>query len=314
MKKTSLSLALIAALALTACSNSGGSSSQPPFDTLPENSTSMPVYSDDYHEASICFGKGVWESADRLFTFYDDTSGNVIDKSTQTGVGFEYGPDSNGLVFHLGTDANNTYTTAEAVNEQMVLLTWEDGTSETLCYLTGRDFFGLRAGVWKSAENTYTFYNEISGNVINNETETGLAFSFEPSENGLMFHLGSAEDNSPAIVSIIDENTVELTWPDGSYETLTYSPVTDFGGFKPGTWSSDSETYVFGSDGTGTLCPNGSTETIEISYAVCDNLIIFDSAELPAATTGALISADDNTVIIRFINNNVEILSYSGEE
>lgn len=321
MKKSSLALVLTAALLLSACSGNNGSTQGADIDTLPDNSTSKPVYNDESSddeqntipEPSICFGKGVWESTDRIFTFYDDTSGNVIEKASQTGVGFEYEPDSNGLVFHLGSADSNTYTGAEAVDEHTVILTWEDGTAETLRYLTGREFCGLRAGVWKSDTNTYTFYNESSGSVVDNEYGMGVPFEFEPDNGGLLFHLGNASDDSPATVNAIDENTVELTWLDGTSETLTYAPVTDFDGFKAGTWASESETFVFNDDHTGTLRQNDSTETMPVSYVVSDDLLIMDSTALPAAIACALISADDYTVVIRFSNLDFEILNYVGE-
>lgn len=337
MKKTSLAFALTAVLLLSACSGNGGTQSQD-FATLPDNSTSMPVYDEDSDpadsasdsetgsagensdsttdvttaEPAITFGKGVWESVDRIFTFYDDKSGNVLEKNTMTGVAFDYESDSNGLVFHLGSADTNVYTTAVAENENTILLTWEDGTAETLRYISGREFSGLRAGTWKSDSNTYTFYSETDGNMVSNAAGMGVGFTFDRTENGLMFHLGDASDNTPAATEVIDDNTVTLTWEDGSAETLTYVPVSGFTGFTAGQWTTGDAVYTFNADKTGTESLPDNSASISFSYGVFDDIIIFETYEPSTLIAAVIVSVSDDTVVLRTSNSGISYFTYIG--
>ncbi len=237
MKKTSLAAMLAAALLLTACGAPADTTSSEV--SSPETSSDIPSDASEQspepapETADISFTAGLWESENAYFTFYDGNSGNVIYKDTEMGVGFEYEVDGANVTFHMGAVDDNTPATAEQTSSGDILLTWEDGSTDTLTFVPDKtvddflsdsgSFAGFAEGEWVSDANTYTFYDEKSGNVVGNESGTGVGFEYEIDGSTVTFHMGAVDNNTPATAEQTDENTVVLTWEDGRVETLTFS-------------------------------------------------------------------------------------------
>ena len=126
------------------------------------------------------------------------------------------------------------------------------GTAES----TGDAFF--KPGIWQCSEYYfYEFYADGTGGIVKDfDCYMGQPFRYEVTDSdsgALMFHIFSADDQSPAAAKIISDTEIELTWDFGRTDTLTYLPGktmdeldAEFKNyFKPGTWSCNNESYYF---------------------------------------------------------------------
>lgn len=73
-----------------------------------------------------------WTSADRTFEFNTDGSGSITDNGAETSVPISY--EINGTEFTLktGSEDNVEKATAEAKDDNTIVLKWSDGKEETL--------------------------------------------------------------------------------------------------------------------------------------------------------------------------------------
>lgn len=74
----------------------------------------------------------------------------------------------------------------------------------------------------------YFFYKEgWAGSTANLEYGIGVAFSYEPGEDGsVVFHMGAVDISSSCTVEVTDAEHITLLWEDGSREDLAYvSPL-----------------------------------------------------------------------------------------
>ena len=116
----------------------------------------------------------------------------------------------------------------------------------------------FKPGVWQCSEYYfYEFYADgKGGSAMDFDSYLGQPFEYEvtdPDSGAVMFHMFSADDQSPATAKIISDTEIELTWDFGRTDTLTYLPgktmddiEAEFKNyFKPGTWNCDNESYYF---------------------------------------------------------------------
>lgn len=88
-------------------------------------------------------------------------------------------------------------------------------------------FGGFRTGKWKcendgSVKYYYFDGDGKSGRFLDPETNMGLGFEYELDGENAVFHMGAADDVSPAVIKQIDDNCVEINWENGETELLTY--------------------------------------------------------------------------------------------
>ena len=144
------------------------------------------------------------------------------------------------------------------------------GTAES----TGDAFF--KPGIWQCSEYYfYEFYADGTGGIVMDfDCYMGQPFRYEVTDSdsgALMFHIFSADDQSPAAAKIISDTEIELTWDFGRTDTLTYLPgktmddlEAEFKNyFKPGTWRGETQYLFFDEDGE-----SGSTRSFDMGIGV----------------------------------------------
>lgn len=68
----------------------------------------------------------------------------------------------------------------------------------------------------------YYFFDAYSGSTVSMENGTGVAFTYEMNGETVTFHMGSADDSTPATVLQSGDAVIELKWEDGRTETLHF--------------------------------------------------------------------------------------------
>ncbi|MGN0596095.1 MAG: hypothetical protein ACI4J1_02035 [Ruminiclostridium sp.] len=149
----------------------------------------------------------------------------------------------------------------------------EEETTAEICETaeSNGDIF-FKPGVWQCSEYYfYEFYADGKGGcAMDFDCNLGQPFEYEvtDSDSGtLMFHIFSADDQSPATAKIISDTEIELTWDFGRTDTLTYLPEKTMDDlekefknyFKPGTWRGETQYLFFDEDGE-----SGSTRSFDI--------------------------------------------------
>lgn len=81
----------------------------------------------------------------------------------------------------------------------------------------------FRPGTWQG-EGLYYFFHEdgSAGSTASMENGTGVAFTYELDGETVTFHMGSADDSTPATLVQAGDAEIELNWADGRTETLSY--------------------------------------------------------------------------------------------
>lgn len=111
-------------------------------------------------------------------------------------------------------------------------------------------------GIWQCTEYVFYQFGEHGGSMMDYDTGLGQPFEYEvtdPDSGAIMFHMFSADDETPATAKVISDTEIELTWDYGLTINLTYLPgktMEDLDAqfrnyIKPGTWNCDNESYYF---------------------------------------------------------------------
>ena len=244
MKKITLCALTAAAVLLTACSTTGTNdtisddvpavSSSSAESTTEKESETAP--SQDF--SAVSFKTGTWYG-DSIYHFKGDSSGATLDFELGIGVAFEYEQAGDGeYVFHMGAADDNTPASVVFSDDGTeAVITWGDGTSETLTYVSeeflepesdSEKTIYFTPGTW-DGNCRYFFYAETddgshSGATRDFERGAGVAFEYEQTGDGeYIFHMAAADNNTPASVAFSDDGTeAVITWGDGTTETLKY--------------------------------------------------------------------------------------------
>lgn len=261
MKRNALALLAAAAMLLTACSTkeTSGAGSEPQntqsaestaeaFDTIETAEQDVTTTADaptgnteseDSQGAFTAksFRTGTWYG-DRLYHFTSDSSGATLDYEYGTGVAFEYeqtGEDE--YVFHMAAADNNTPASVQFFeNDLQAVITWEDGTAESLAYASEEfiepdadpaDKRWFTPGTW-DGDCRYFFYAETDGEHTGSTRDftmgIGVPFNYEQVSAGrYLFRIAAADNITPAAVVFSDDGTeAAVTWNDGRTETLRF--------------------------------------------------------------------------------------------
>lgn len=97
----------------------------------------VPCTIDTVEAAGAIFKPGTWRGANSYYFFdRDGKSGSTLGFELGIGVGFRYEADAQSAVFHMGAADNNSVAAVSCASEDEVTLTWENGTAETLVYVS----------------------------------------------------------------------------------------------------------------------------------------------------------------------------------
>lgn len=185
--------------------------------------------------------------------------------------------------------AEPTQTSAQAKTEEVTPTETTAQTSASEAPETANsasDAF-FKPGVWQCSDYYfYEFYEDgKGGSAMDFDSFLGQPFEYEvtdPDSGAVMFHIFSADDQSPATAKIISDTEIELTWDFGRTDTLTYLPgktmedlESEFKNyFKPGTWRGESGYYFFNEDGE-----SGSTSSYDIGIGVAFRYEVMSRSE-----------------------------------
>mgnify|MGYP006956035060 CR=1 FL=1 len=116
------------------------------------------------------------------------------------------------------TSAENT--TAEEPDVTTAQPTSDSQTAQTS---TSTDSLVFKPGAWRGSNEYFLFYaDETGGSTRDFESGIGLPFEYEYGEENIIFHMGAADDNTIAVPSDISEESVTLTWEDGTEENFVF--------------------------------------------------------------------------------------------
>lgn len=130
------------------------------------------------------------------------------------------------------------------------------------------------------SQQYYFFHKEgWAGSTANLEYGIGVAFSYEPGEDGsVVFHMGAVDISSSCTVEVTNAEHIALLWEDGSREDLAY------------------------------VSPLGAGEfTFYSNNELCDLAIAYygqaSGAETQNLTAGAVLTSEDGIVVIQVYEN-----------
>lgn len=140
---------------------------------------------------------------------------------------------------------------------------------------------GTWLGTAEDGSQQYYFFHKEgwAGSTANLEYGIGVAFSYEPGEDGsVVFHMGAADISSSCTVEVTNAEHIALLWEDGSREDLAYVSPLGAGEF---TFYSNNE-----------LCDLAIAYYRQASGSEAENL-----------TAGAVLTSEDGTVVIQVYEN-----------
>ena len=81
----------------------------------------------------------------------------------------------------------------------------------------------FRSGVWRGSNEYFLFYADGTGGVTRDfENGIGVPFEYEYGEESITFHMAASDNNTIAVPSDITEDSVTITWEDGTAEKFVY--------------------------------------------------------------------------------------------
>ena len=117
------------------------------------------------------------------------------------------------------TSSDDTSTESTPVSEPDVI-TSEAQTAETSA---GTDSVAFQTGVWRGNSAYFLFYADGTGGATRDfENGIGVPFEYEYGDGNIVFHMGSADDNTTAALTDVTEERVTLTWEDGTEEDFRF--------------------------------------------------------------------------------------------
>lgn len=116
------------------------------------------------------------------------------------------------------TSAENTPTAEPDVTTAQP--TSESQTAQTS---TSTEAPVFKPGVWRGNSEYILFYSDGTGGATCDfEYGIGVPFEYEYGDGNIVFHMGAADNNTIAVPSDIAEDSVTLTWEDGTAEKFVF--------------------------------------------------------------------------------------------
>ncbi len=203
-------------------------------------------------ESDVLFTRGVYasyvgETLDSYFVFYNETEGNVQKADGMGGVAFSCEQNGNEIMFHFGAVDNETLATFEddgvtgtfdygEYTETYTFELVEDADPDTFEVTNddgGMDSIGglFHKGVWGAYEGDtldsyFVFADETSGVIMKADGMSAVPFSCEQNGFDILFHIGSADNETYATFSTGD-NTGTFDYGDGNVEVYYFEALPD---------------------------------------------------------------------------------------
>lgn len=88
---------------------------------------------------------------------------------------------------------------------------------------TNADAPVFKPGAWRGNSEYILFYSDGTGGATCDfEYGIGVPFEYEYGDGNIVFHMGAADNNTIAVPSDIAEDSVTLTWEDGTAENFVF--------------------------------------------------------------------------------------------
>ncbi len=207
---------------------------------------------------------GSYDKAGDYYIFDDDKSGHTSDRILGIGLPFTYEIKGMDAVFHFADADDNTPAVLHPTSDGDYMIEFDYGDNKSTFRLTkdrGSDpktfevepvaligtgvyaaYKESNSGELDELTDFFVFGDDENGCTISDiDMGIGLPFTYEQNENGLLFHFGSADDNTFASVkfgSSDSEYIVTVSYDEGEVtylfvpvegadpETFTFSEVT----------------------------------------------------------------------------------------
>lgn len=116
------------------------------------------------------------------------------------------------------TSAESTPTEEPAVSSAQPA-----AEAPTLEASTNADAPVFKPGAWRGSNEYFLFYADGTGGATRDfEYGIGVPFEYEYGDGNIVFHMGSTDNNTAAVPSDISEESVTLTWEDGTEEKFVF--------------------------------------------------------------------------------------------
>ena len=197
-----------------------------------EKTTQKPTTTEAFrvNRTGAVFAMGAWNDGDDLEYMFK-SSGNGTIKHVSQGKSesffYEINEKKQQITFHIGEDGKKKETATYTITDETHIVLKYSGqktVSLTFGALLTKDSAPFAMGTWKSdtGEIEYVFRLDGSGLVRNVKSGTELPFQYEvnPSTALLIFHMGSADDESAAVYTKPDSTHLNIIFDTGSMVSL----------------------------------------------------------------------------------------------
>ena len=184
---------------------------------------------DDPEEELTMFVYGTWNDGKEIeYTFNTDGTGtrkNVTANTTES-LRFEVNEKRAKIVFRVGEKGKKETAKYAVRDDTHMTLTFSAKEVVSLEYgvLLTKDTVPFSMGVWETGDDTqYIFRMDGSGAVRDTQTGTGVSFQYEvePGSSLIIFHMGSADDVTPAVYTLQSKTKMVISF-DGGAVALTW--------------------------------------------------------------------------------------------
>ncbi|MFQ5341315.1 MAG: RHS repeat-associated core domain-containing protein [Anaerolineae bacterium] len=167
----------------------------------------------------------------RAFSHTYDAAGNVIAETDQAGHVMHYTYDADGNLLSTTDALGRTTTFSYTANNLRYLTTYPDGTTVRTTY----DGLGRVIAEMDQAGRVTQYEYDVAGRLTSVTDALGQTTSYTYDERGNLLTITDAANNMTAFEYDALGRMTRRELPDGSFETMTYSPMgiethTDFNG------------------------------------------------------------------------------------
>ena len=186
----------------------------------------------------------------------------------------------------------------------------------------------FKLGTYACGDAYFSFYMDgVSGSLTDKDSGTGVAFIYEVEGDQVTFHIGSMDDSTVATMTVVDEDTFDVTWADGRQETMTYvyEVIPGLGDydlgelgtgdgsvqFKLGNYLCGDVYYSFYMDGvSGSTSHKDSGTGFPFTYEVEGNQVTFHMGSMDDSTVATVIAVDEDTFDVTWADGRQETMTY----
>ena len=198
----------------------------------PKQTRSNPTEAFQVNQTGAAFAMGTWNDGDDLeYVFNSNGSGTYKQISKKQNESFRYEIDAKkaSVTFYMGEKERKETASYTMPDDTHLVLKYSDKKTVSLTFgvLITKESAPFAMGTWISdtKQIEYVFRLDGSGLVRNTKSGTELAFQYEvnPSTSLIIFHMGSAEDESAAVYMHPDDTHLNIIFDSGEAVYLEQS-------------------------------------------------------------------------------------------